>query len=106
MKVIEAEFNKCAEVFTRANAQMDDLEHLPRATLAVYRMWQAGDNLKEKVKKSQFYAHRKALLPFGIDIAIPSNVLRFEPPTRVITLSAMTPPDWYSLPPVRHLRAA
>lgn len=106
MSVIEAEFNKCAQVFTRANAQMDDLEHLPRATLAVYRMWQAGDNLKEKVRKSQFYAHRKALLPFGIDIAIPSNVLRFDPPTRVITLSAMTPPDWYSLPPVRHLRAA
>lgn len=106
MKVIEAEFNACAQVFTRANAPIDELEHLPRETLAAYRMWQAGDDVKTKIKKSQLYVHRKRLLSHGIDILIPSNVVRFTPPTRVITLSALTPPDWYSLPPVRHLRAA
>lgn len=107
MPTIEAEFRKCSEVFERANAEMDDLEHLPRATLAVYRMWQAGDDIKTKVQKSQFYEQRKKLLPYGIDISIPSNVVQFVPRTRVITLSASTnPPDWYQLPPVRNLVAA
>lgn len=106
MTVIEAEFKRHTSVFERADAEHDFLSELPRATLATYRMWQAGDNLKIKLGKSQYYAHRNKLLPFGIDIAIPSSVVRFEPKTRVITLSAVTPPDWYSLPSVRELRAA
>ena len=105
MNVIEREFKKHSSVFERATAEIDSMAELDGKALAVYRMWQAGDDLKNKFGKSQLYAHRKTLLPHGIDIFIPSNVLRFEPKTRVIALSAAVPPDWYSLPPV-HLKAA
>lgn len=106
MNVIEVEFKKHASVFERATAEVDSLASLDAKTLAVYRMWQAGDDVKAKYKKSQLYAHRTALLPHGIDIFIPSNVIRFEPKTRVIALSAAIPPDWYQLPSVGNLRAA
>lgn len=105
MNVIEVEFKKHSSVFERATAEVDSLASLDGKALAVYRMWQAGDDLKSKFGKSQLYAHRKTLLPHGVDIFIPSNVVRFEPKTRVITLAAAIPPDWYSLPPVRKMSA-
>jgi len=100
MNVIEHEFKKHSSVFERATAEIDSMSELDGKALAVYRMWQAGDDLKSKFGKSQLYAHRKTLLPHGIDIFIPSNVVRFEPKTRVIALSAAVPPDWYCLPSV------
>lgn len=100
MNVIQAEFKKHTSVFERATAEVDSLSELGGKSLAIYRMWQAGDDLKSKFGKSQLYAHRKALLPHGIDIFIPSNIVRFEPKTRVIALSAAVAPDWYQLPPV------
>ena len=106
MNVIEVEFKKHTSVFERASAEVDSLAALDGKTLAVYRMWQAGDDVKAKFKKSQLYAHRAALLPHGIDIFISSNVVRFEPKTRVIALCAAVAPDWYSLPVVRSVRAA
>ena len=104
MSVIEVEFKKHASVFERSTAELDSMSELGGKVLAIYRMWQAGDDLKNKFGKSQLYAHRKALLPHGIDIFIPSNVIRFEPKTRVIALSAAVPPDWYQLPAI--LKAA
>lgn len=100
MNVIEVEFKKHSSVFERATAETDSLSQLDGKTLAVYRMWQAGDDLKSKFSKSPLYRYRAALLPHGIDIFIPSNVIRFEPKTRVIALSAAVPPDWYSLPAI------
>lgn len=100
MNVIEVEFKKHSAVFERSTAEVDSLSQLSGKALAIYRMWQAGDDLKSKFGKTQLYAHRKTLLPHGIDIFIPSNVIRFEPKTRVITLAAAIPPDWYSLPSV------
>jgi hypothetical protein len=100
MNVIEVEFKKHASVFERATAEVDSLAELDGKTLAIYRLWQAGDDVKAKIPKSSIYRYRKALLPHGIDIFIPSNVIRFEPKTRVITLSAAVAPDWYDLPSV------
>jgi hypothetical protein len=106
MNVIELEFKKHSSVFERATAEVDSLASLEAKTLAVYRMWQAGDDVKNKFSKSAIYRHRSALLAHGIDIFIPSNVIRFEPKTRVIALTAAIPPDWYQLPSVGTLRAA
>ena len=100
MNVIEAEFKKHSSVFERANAELDTMCQLEAKTLSLYRMWQAGDDIKAKYSKSALYRHRSLLLPHGIDIFIPSNVIRFEPKTRVIALSAAVAPDWYQLPPV------
>jgi hypothetical protein len=101
MNVIEVEFKKHASVFERSTAELDSMSELQGKALAVYRMWQAGDDLKNKLSKSAMYRNRSLLLPHGIDIFIPSNVVRFEPKTRVIALSAAVPPDWYSLPVVQ-----
>jgi hypothetical protein len=101
MNVIEAEFKKHSSVFERANAEIDSMATLDAKTLSVYRMWQAGDDLKGKFSKSGLYRYRSALLPHGIDIFIPSNVIRFEPKTRVIALSAAVAPDWYDLPAIQ-----
>lgn len=106
MNVIEVEFKKHSSVFERATAEVDSLASLDGQALAVYRLWQAGDDLKSKYKKTFLYKYRAILLKHGIDIFIPSNVVRFEPKTRVITLAAAIPPDWYSLPPVRTINAA
>ena len=106
MNVIEIEFKKHTSVFERATAEVDSLAFLDGKTLAIYRMWQAGDFVKSKFSKSALYRYRSALLPHGIDIFIPSNVVRFEPKTRVIALTAAVPPDWYSMPKVSQVRAA
>lgn len=100
MNVIIGEFRKHCAVFERATAEVDSLVNLEPKTLAVYRMWQAGDDLRSKFSKSAIYRHRAALLPHGIDIFVASNVVRFEPKTRVIALAAAVPPGWYSLPSV------
>lgn len=101
MNVIEVEFKKHASVFERSTAELDSMAELSGKALAIYRMWQAGDDLKNKLSKSALYRNRALLLPHGIDIFIPSNVVRFEPKTRVIALSAAVPPDWYSLPAIQ-----
>ena len=101
MSVIEVEFKKHSSVFERATAEIDTMASLDAKTLSIYRMWQAGDDIKTKVSKSEYYRRRSLLLAHGIDIAIPSNVIRFEPKTRVIALTAAVPPDWYSLPEIR-----
>lgn len=98
MRCLELDFLQRQEVFTRSNCEADELSSLDKNTLACYRMWQAGDDITAKFKKSQFYKHRAALLPHGIDIAIKSNVLNFQPRVKVIQLSQCPVPDFYQLP--------
>lgn len=98
MNVLLADFTERKSVFTRTTCDVDQLTDLEPKTLAIYRMWQAGDDLTVKFKKSAFYKHRAKLLPYGIDIATKSNVIKFEPKTRVITLGPVSPPEFYERP--------
>ncbi len=104
MKQLEIDFEDRKSVFTRASADVEELADLPKAVLGTYRMWQAGDDISTKLKKSQFYAHRKALLPYGVDIAVKSNVVQMKSKTRVIRLGPVSPPDWYELPEIERKR--
>ncbi len=104
MKQIEIEFEKKAEVLTRAVADVDLVTELPKAVLSTYRMWQAGDDVTSKISRATFYRHRRDLLPFGVDIAIKSNVLQFQPKTRVIQLGPVSMPDFYELPTIERKR--
>lgn len=106
MRHLEKDFLSRQEVFTRANCEIEDLSSLSKTTLSVLRMWQAGDDLTSKVKRSQFFVHRRNLLPFGVDISIKSNVLNFQPRVRVIKLSPCVVPDFYQLPQPQNLRLA
>lgn len=98
MKQIEQEFENRSEILTRASADVDELTDLPKPLLSTYRMWQAGDDVTSKMSRRTFYRHRRELLPFGVDIAIKSNVVPFRPPTRVIKLGPVSMPDFYELP--------
>lgn len=99
MKQLEIEFVERCEVLTRASADVDELTELPKAFLSTYRMWQAGDDLTTKLSRASFYRHRSALLPYGVDIAIKSNVVPLKTKTRVIKLGPVSIPDFYELPP-------
>lgn len=104
MTILESDFTQRQSVFTRANAEVDSLASLEPKILAVYRMWQAGDDIVSSMSRATFYRYRSLLLPHGIDIAIKSNVIKFEPKTRVIQLVPVTMPDFYKLPAHSQLR--
>lgn len=106
MRYLESDFLKRQEVFTRSTCEADELSSLDKNTLACYRMWQAGDDITAKFKKSQFYNLRSKLLPFGIDIAVKSNVINFQPRVKVIQLSQCPVPDFYQLPQPSFIRLA
>jgi II/X family phage/plasmid replication protein len=103
---LEQDFIERQSVFTRTTCEADQLSELTKNTLSVYRMWQAGDDLVSKYSKAQFYRHRSALLPFGVDIAIKSNVLNFTPRVKVIQLGPCAVPSFYELPSPSYLRLA
>ncbi|MEN9373028.1 MAG: hypothetical protein RIR79_580 [Pseudomonadota bacterium] len=98
MKQINLDFEERKSVMSRTQLDIDCLADLDAKSLAVYRMWQAGDDLSTKFKKSQFYKYRKALMPYGLDIAIPNNVIQFRPRIRVVTLGSISPPAFYQRP--------
>ena len=104
MKQLEIEFAERSEIFTRGSADVEELTELPKHLLATYRMWQAGDDLTQKVSRAAFYRHRRALLPYGIDIAIKSNVVPLKPRIRVVKLGPVSMPDWYELPDIERIR--
>lgn len=104
MKQLELEFEQRCEVLTRASADVDELTELPKALLSTYRMWQAGDDLTVKLSRATFYRHRRELLPYGVDIAIKSNVVPLKTRTRVIQLGPVSMPEFYELPPIERKR--
>jgi Phage replication protein CRI/Phage X family len=106
MPALLDDFENRKSVFTRANCDVEEVSSLDKNSLSVLRMWQAGDDITTKLKKSAFYKYRSALLPYGVDIAVRSNVIQFQPKTRVITLGPVSPPDFYKLPQLNDLRLA
>lgn len=104
MKQLEIEFERKAEILTRANADVEQITELSKSLLSTYRMWQAGDDLTVKLSRATFYRHRRELLPYGVDIAIKSNVVPMRARTRVIQLGPVSMPDFYELPPIERKR--
>lgn len=106
MPKLEADFKQRQSVFTRANCDIEEISSLDAKTLAIYRMWEAGDDITSKCSRATFYRHRSKLLPFGVDIAIKSNVIKFQPKTRVIKLEPVSMPDFYKMPSPSFVRLA
>lgn len=104
MKQLELDFEQRKEVLTRQSVDIEELTDLPKAILSTYRMWQAGDDIASKLSRATFFRHRKALLPYGCDLSIKSNVTQLKPRTRVIMLGPVTPPDFYELPTIERKR--
>ncbi len=106
MQHLEHDFKTRQEVFTRANCDVDELASLDKRTLSVYRMWEAGDDVSSQMSRATFYRYRAALLPYGVDISVKSNVIKFQPKTRIISLSPVTQPSFYQFPSPNHIRLA
>lgn len=104
MKQIENDFSQRKEVLSRSSVEVEELTALPKHLLATYRMWQAGDDISSRLSRASMYKHRKALLPYGVDIAVKSTVTQFKARTRVITLGPVAPPDFYELPTIERIR--
>lgn len=104
MKQLEIDFEERKAVLTRASAEVEELADLPKHLLSTYRMWQAGDDITARLSRNTFYTHRRALLPYGVDIAVKSNVVQMKTKTRVIRLGPVSPPEWYELPPIERKR--
>ncbi len=106
MNRLLSDFESRNEILFRASADVDELTQLDPKLLAVYRMWQAGDDLTAKYSRATLYRYRAKLLPYGVDIAIKSNVIQFQPKTRVIKLGACPIPHFYELPSPSQIRLA
>ena len=104
MKQLEIDFEERKEILSRGSTEIDNLSSLPKPLLSTYRMWQAGDDITEKLSRNIFYKHRRELLPYGIDIAIKSNISQLKTKTRVIRLGPVSPPEWYELPEIERKR--
>lgn len=68
-----------SEVTEREPAELADL---PPKLRSVYQLWYDGNDLREVFPaRKTFYRHRKALLPYGIDIAVkrPHDVSNLVP---------------------------
>lgn len=90
-------FQDRAAVLTRAEHTHDDLEQLPNHFRRTARDYLAGDDVRSHLSLASWKRHRKALLPYGIDIAVARNVVDFKPRVRVIELAPARVPSWYEL---------
>ena len=71
-----------------------DTNHLTAAQRGTLARWENGEPID--LKKSQFYAHRRALLSVGVDISTPkNNVQKLVQPIKVIERAVLVAPEWY-----------
>lgn len=84
------------EISDNMPAPDDVLNTLPYRLRLVYQSWKNGDDLRQMLPKNTFYRHRRALLPYGIDIAIPQQAERNNviPLIRYLEAQPATIPQW------------
>ncbi|RJX30372.1 MAG: DNA replication protein [Oxalobacter sp.] len=92
--------DKLVEVFmTRSQfkrlekVKYETFDDLPRHLRATYVSWKNGFPID--LSKATFYRHRTALLEYGIDISVPSNVAHFPLRVRTVEVAALEAPNWY-----------
>jgi hypothetical protein len=96
MDLLDSFFEERASILTRASIEHDNFSDLPAYLRCVARDYLAGDDMS-KIPLSTFKRKRKALLAYGIDIAVPRNVYQFQPRVRVIELKPAHMPVFYQL---------
>jgi hypothetical protein len=96
MTQLELLFEERAAILSRATMALDDLDQLPNHLRLTARDYLAGDDLST-LSRTTFFRKRKALLEYGIDIAVPRNVVAFPQKVRVIELRHAAIPSFYEL---------
>jgi hypothetical protein len=95
MSLLRSVFAERQSVMTRAEHSHDDLAELPNHFRRTARDYLAGDDVAGNLSLASFKRHRKALLPYGLDIAVKRNVIEFKPRVRVIEVRPAMVPSWY-----------
>ena len=94
MKQLELDLSQRQSILTRATADVDDLDTLPNHFRRTARDYLAGDDVRTNLSLATFKRHRKAILPYGIDISVKRNVINFRPKVRVIQLQPVVQSDY------------
>jgi hypothetical protein len=81
-------------------SHVDSFLEIPGRAGELAVAWRDGADLKKRLSTATYYRYRNKLLEYGIDIAVPANVVRLRSRVEVITLSPAVIPDWYQLPKV------
>lgn len=81
---------------TTAHLPAEILDSLRPALRLAFQSWEAGADLRAILPARTFYRHRKALLPFGVDIAtlVPREVSNVVPLFRTLEAVPVGVPDW------------
>ena len=85
-----------------ATETFEDVDKLPALVRATYIAWFRGYDPRDLLSRASWYRHRRALLAFGVDIAVSaSNVVQGNIPVRVqiVTPVVLEMPVDYELPP-------
>lgn len=64
----------------------DVIENLPSRYKLIYQTWKDGHDLRTILTRPTFYRHRRAMLAYGIDIAIKQYRRPEPPPSNVVPL--------------------
>jgi len=83
-QVVWAEFG--GQVFRELVPERTWGDEMPPKLLAIAEMWKAGHDCRSKLSKTRFYVWRKELLAYGIDIAIPCNVVALKPTVQAVQI--------------------
>jgi hypothetical protein len=73
-----------ADQVFREVVPVNSWEDIPARLRGIAYAWRGGDCLKNEMSKTAFYRARRHLLEYGIDIAVPCNVLAFTARVREV----------------------
>lgn len=95
------EYRNKIDMINQANISDDILLKIPNRLAATYALWEKGFDLRKRYSKTKYYAHRKGLLEYGIDINIEVNpkikrksLVREERLPTIHELEPIKIPDW------------
>ena len=93
-QVIYGQFD---DVLKRNSVSTLDLSDIPGKLGLIAESYMTGGNPYGKMHIRTAQRHRKALLQYGLDIAVPLDVTRLSARVEVIQLQPLEVPEWYSL---------
>lgn len=97
MRMENVVYGRFAEVLTRNQVTVTEIQDIPGKLGLIARSYLNGENPYQTLQagRSTLRRWRKQLLPYGLDISQPCDVLRFTTRIRVIDLVPMSAPSWY-----------
>lgn len=83
-------YDRFAKQVFRDTPCVEDWMHIPSRIRCYAILWRDGINLKSQMSKSAFYRVRTKLFDYGIDIAVPCNVVTLTRQCRVVEVSPVS----------------